>query len=66
METAYATPDYLVLFGGDDIVPMFEVSNPTHDWRRRRRLKNVPTDNPYASSKRFFVGNETHTSFRTG
>src|SRR5688572_6071289 len=23
-------PDYLVLFGGHDVLPMFEVPNPTH------------------------------------
>jgi hypothetical protein len=48
-------PKYLVLFGGDDIVPMFRVPNPTlywgqdvTDWDRM-----LPTDNPYATSKPF-------------
>src|SRR5262245_2757988 len=51
-------PKYLVLFGGDDIVPMFRVENPTlywgspgggaTDWDRM-----LPTDNPYATSKAF-------------
>jgi hypothetical protein len=50
------SPDYLVLFGGHDIVPMFEVDNPSNflssppvvDWDRK-----LMTDNPYASSKVF-------------
>jgi hypothetical protein len=46
------TPDYLVLFGGHDIVPMFEVFNPAYDQSGDDDEK-VPTDNPYASSKRF-------------
>ena len=46
------TPDYLVLFGGDDIVPMFEVDNPSHFWSADPDRK-LPTDNPYASSKVF-------------
>ncbi len=29
-------PKYLVLFGGDDIVPMFRVPNPTLYWRSGR------------------------------
>jgi hypothetical protein len=51
-------PDYLVLFGGDDIVPMFVVANPfdprgdSHSLPPRQREK-VPTDNPYASSLPF-------------
>ena len=48
-------PKYLVLFGGDDVVPMFTVPNPTLYWRQGvtdwdRMLR---TDNPYASSKAF-------------
>ena len=46
------TPDYLVLFGGADIVPMFEVVNPSHDAKGDDDEK-VPTDNPYACSLRF-------------
>jgi len=46
------TPHYLVLFGGHDIVPMFEVENPTHDFNSDTD-KTVLTDNPYASYKRF-------------
>jgi hypothetical protein len=45
-------PEYLVLFGGIDVVPMFEVLNPAYDQNGDDDEK-VPTDNPYASSKRF-------------
>jgi hypothetical protein len=45
-------PEFLVLFGGCDIVPMFEVWNPAYDPNGDDDEK-VPTDNPYASSKRF-------------
>ena len=43
------TPDYLVLFGGDDIVPMFQVPNPSGCGRDQTLTKRVPTDNPYAT-----------------
>jgi hypothetical protein len=57
-------PDYLVLFGGCDIVPMFKVDNPFDDSPGDdHRLashsdlfelqEKVPTDNPYASSLPF-------------
>jgi Peptidase family C25 len=48
-------PKYLVLFGGDDIVPMFRVPNPTLYWRKGVTDwdRMLPTDNPYASSKPF-------------
>ena len=45
-------PDYLVLFGGADIVPMFDVVNPSHH-RKGDDQEKVPTDNPYASSLHF-------------
>lgn len=45
-------PDYLVLFGGDDILPMFVVTNPSYD-PGGDDDKQVPTDNPYASSSSF-------------
>ncbi len=45
-------PDYLVLFGGDDIVPMFVVPNPSYD-PNGDTDRQVPTDNPYASSLPF-------------
>ena len=47
------TPHYLVLFGGDDIVPMFVVPNPSNLWKDQDFDKTVPTDNPYASSEAF-------------
>jgi len=46
------TPDYLVLFGGDEIVPHFVVANPSYD-DSGDDDKEVPTDNPYASSRRW-------------
>jgi Peptidase family C25 len=46
------TPDYLILLGGDDIVPYFVVANPSYD-PNGDDDKEVPTDNPYASSRRF-------------
>ncbi len=45
-------PEYLVLFGGCDIIPMFEVFNPAFDQNGDDDEK-VPTDNPYASFKQF-------------
>ena len=45
-------PDYLVLFGGADIVSMFDVVNPSHH-RKGDDQEKVPTDNPYASSLHF-------------
>ena len=45
-------PEYLVLFGACDVVPMFEVFNPAYDQNGDDDEK-VPTDNPYASSQRF-------------
>jgi hypothetical protein len=48
-------PKYLVLFGGDDVVPMFRVPNPTLYWRSGVTDwdRMLPTDNPYATSKPF-------------
>ncbi|HSN33259.1 MAG TPA: C25 family cysteine peptidase, partial [Ideonella sp.] len=40
-------PDYVVLFGGRDIVPMFVVPNPSYD-PHGDDDRDVPTDNPYA------------------
>jgi len=42
-------PDYIVLFGGHDIVPMFVVANPSYD-PNGDDDRDVPTDNPYACS----------------
>jgi hypothetical protein len=50
------SPDYLVLFGGHDIVPMFEVDNPSNFLSASPvvdRDRKLTTDNPYASSKPF-------------
>ena len=49
---ARLAPDYLVLVGGDDIVPHFVVANPSYD-PAGDNDKEVPTDNPYASSAPF-------------
>jgi hypothetical protein len=49
---ARLNPDYLVLFGGNDIIPMFVVTNPSYDPNGDDDEK-VPTDNPYASSSAF-------------
>ena len=46
------TPDYLVIFGGDEIVPHFVVVNPSYD-DSGDDDKEIPTDNPYASSRRW-------------
>lgn len=42
-------PEYLVLFGGQDIVPMFIVNNPNYS-STGDDDKKVLTDSPYASS----------------
>ena len=48
------TPDYLVLFGSDDIVPMFPVPNPSFGNHMNADTdKIVPTDNPYATHLSF-------------
>jgi len=49
---AKLTPDYLVLFGGDDIVPYFVVTNPSFS-PKGDDDPVVPTDNPYACSSPF-------------
>ena len=51
-------PDYLVLFGANDIVPMFVVANPfdprgDNHWLPAKQREKVWTDNPYASSLPF-------------
>jgi hypothetical protein len=51
-------PDYLVLFGGDEIVPMFVVANPSYD-PGGDDDRQVPTDNPYASSAAFRASNRS-------
>jgi len=42
-------PEYLVLFGGQDIVPMFVVNNPNYS-STGDHDKKVLTDSPYATS----------------
>jgi len=49
-------PDYLVLFGGPDVVPMFEEPNPSLDTKKGDDDPLVPTDNPYACSTAFKAG----------
>ena len=45
-------PDYLVIFGGHDVIPMFKVDNPLYQ-QDGDDDKKVLTDNPYASSLPF-------------
>ena len=42
-------PDYIVIVGGDDVVPYFHVKNPSFDPKGDTDA-TVPTDNPYACS----------------
>ena len=51
-------PDYLVLLGSDEIVPLFDVANPTLDADGDTDAK-VPTDNPYACTKNFAAGDRS-------
>jgi hypothetical protein len=46
-------PDYLVLFGADDVVPYFVVDNPSYGGRDGDGDVKVRTDNPYACAQRF-------------
>jgi hypothetical protein len=56
------TPDYLVLFGGDDIVPMFQVPNPSFGsgLQELDTDKTVPSDNPYATHLPFLPPDSTN------
>jgi hypothetical protein len=47
------SPDYVVLIGSADVIPMFVVPNPSAHGDDE---PTVSTDNPYACSKRFYVG----------
>ncbi len=49
---AALSPDYLVLLGAGDIIPYFHVPNPSYD-PDVDDDQEVPTDNPYASSRRY-------------
>jgi hypothetical protein len=42
-------PDYIVIVGGDDVLPYFHVRNPSFDPKGDDDA-TVPTDNPYACS----------------
>ena len=46
------TPDYIALLGADDIVPYFQVPNPSYQ-PMKDDDELVPTDNPYACSRPF-------------
>jgi hypothetical protein len=46
------SPDYVVLIGSGDVVPLFDVTNPTLS-SDGDTDPTVPTDNPYASSRQF-------------
>ncbi len=52
---ARLTPDYIVLFGAADVLPMFVVPNPSAS-DSGDDDEEVPTDNPYACSKQFVSG----------
>ena len=47
---AALSPDYLVLLGSGDVIPYFNVSNPSFD-PGGDDDNEVPTDNPYACSR---------------
>ena len=46
------TPDYIALLGADDVVPYFQVPNPSYQ-PMKDDDELVPTDNPYACSRPF-------------
>lgn len=46
------SPDYLVLLGAGDVIPFFDVPNPSFATDGDDD-ESVPTDNPYASSRKF-------------
>ncbi len=47
------SPDYLALFGADDVVPYFVVDNPSYGGRDGDSDLEVRTDNPYACGQGF-------------
>jgi hypothetical protein len=49
------SPDYLVLLGAGDVIPYFEVPNPSYQPVKGDDDETVPTDNPYSSSRPFSV-----------
>lgn len=46
------SPDYVVILGGDDVVPHFHVPNPSFSFNGDED-ETMPTDNPYATSRPF-------------
>jgi hypothetical protein len=50
---AKLSPDYLVLLGAHDVIPHFEVPNPSYQPVNGDDDEKVPTDNPYACSRPF-------------
>lgn len=50
---ASLSPDYLVILGSPDVIPQFDVANPTYLGTNGDDDVMVPTDNPYACSKPF-------------
>ena len=52
---ARLTPDYIVLFGAADVVPLFLVANPSAS-ESGDDDEEVPTDNPYACSRQLMTG----------
>jgi Peptidase family C25 len=56
-----ATPHYLVLFGAEDIVPMFQVPNPSYDPNGIDTDQTVPSDNPYATPLPFVPSDPTNS-----
>ena len=47
-------PDYIVILGGHDVLPSFVVPNPSYD-PSGDTDPTVPTDNPYACTRRFIA-----------
>src|SRR5262249_8160885 len=55
------TPHYLVLFGGEQIIPMFQVPNPSGWLESEQPDAVVPTDNPYATHLPFLADDPTNS-----
>jgi hypothetical protein len=55
---ATLAPGYMVLLGADDVIPHFQVPNPTFDPANPLGDldREVPTDNPYACSRPYAAG----------
>ena len=50
---AKLSPDYVILLGADDVIPYFQVANPSYKPTSGDDDEKVPTDNPYACSRSF-------------